>query len=179
MKCRKPTQSLERFHENCPVKLVAFQVRCILIAINGEIFDIHTYLNSRTAFLATQEQRRFWRRGFCLRGFRQERFRLPMSSKEFETIEAQKMCVKTNAIAQVVSGQTRQDEFERTLTAGQLISPFFSFCLCLLCVSSKNPKLQKQYQIELPPPENNLSFQEKKRNYQLILHLVIGRSHAQ
>ena len=74
---------------------------------------------------------------------------------------------------QVVSGQTRQDEFERTLTAGQLISPFFSFCLCLLCVSSENPKLQKQYQIELPPPENNLSFQEKKRNYQLILHLVI------
>ena len=43
-----------------------------LIAINGEIFDIHTYLNSRTAFLATQEQRGFWRMGFCLRGFRQE-----------------------------------------------------------------------------------------------------------
>ena len=69
---------------------------------------------------------------------------------------------------QVVSGQTRQDEFERTLTAGQLISPFFSFCLCLLCVSSKNPKLQKQYQIELKS-----EFSGKERNYQLILHLVI------
>ena len=31
MKCRKPTQSLERFRENGPVKLVAFQVRCILM----------------------------------------------------------------------------------------------------------------------------------------------------
>ena len=31
MKCRKPTQSLERFRENGLVKLVAFQVRCILM----------------------------------------------------------------------------------------------------------------------------------------------------
>ena len=37
MKCRKPTQSLERFRENCPVKLVAFQVRCILNGIKAGV----------------------------------------------------------------------------------------------------------------------------------------------